>query len=47
MTQITQAMRNIGDTAAQNIVMTRQTEDTAKGLSLMGVRLTELIRERG
>ena len=34
-------------TASQNIVMTKQTEDTAKGLSLMGVRLTELIRERG
>lgn len=47
MTQITQAMRNIGETATLNIAMTRQTEETARGLSAMGQRLTELLAKRG
>ena len=46
MAQITQAIRNIGDAAAQNFAMTRKTEETAKGLSQMAQRLTELLKER-
>jgi methyl-accepting chemotaxis protein len=43
MTQINQAMRNINQVTQQQLVATRQTEQTAQALSALGTRLKQLV----
>jgi methyl-accepting chemotaxis protein len=44
MAQIQRAMRDISDTTAQNLASTRQTEQAARDLDALGIRLSELLR---
>jgi methyl-accepting chemotaxis protein len=43
MTQINQAMRNINQVTQQQLVATRQTEQTAQTLTALGNRLKQLV----
>jgi len=44
MAQIQRAMRDISDTTSQNLASTRQTEQAARDLDSVGLRLAELLR---
>ena len=44
MVQIQRAMRDISDTTSQNLASTRQTEQAARDLDAIGIRLAELLR---
>jgi methyl-accepting chemotaxis protein len=44
MSQIQRAMRDISDTTAQNLAATRQTEQAARDLDAVGMRLATLLR---
>lgn len=44
MSQIQRAMRDISDTTAQNLASTRQTEQAARDLDAVGLRLATLLR---
>jgi methyl-accepting chemotaxis protein len=44
MGQIQRAMRDISDTTAQSLASTRQTEQAARDLDAVGIRLAELLR---
>jgi methyl-accepting chemotaxis protein len=44
MAQIQRAMRDISDTTAQSLASTRQTEQAARDLDAVGLRLAELLR---
>jgi methyl-accepting chemotaxis protein len=44
MSQIQRAMRDISDTTAQSLASTRQTEQAARDLDAVGLRLAELLR---
>ncbi|MCO5168893.1 MAG: methyl-accepting chemotaxis protein [Planctomycetes bacterium] len=43
LTQISQAVKNISDAANQNLASTRQTDEAARNLELLGGRLRELV----
>jgi PAS domain S-box-containing protein len=47
MTQIHQAMRNIDQVAKQNLVATRQAEQAAQSLNVLGTELANLITKQG
>ncbi len=44
MAQIQRAMRDISDTTAQSLASTRQTEQAARDLDALGLRLADLLR---
>jgi hypothetical protein len=44
MAQIQRAMRDISDTTSQSLASTRQTEQAARDLDALGIRLAALLR---